>query len=447
MLGHPRGLPLLFMTEMWERFSFYGMRVILVLYMVGKTSEGGMGWTEEHALQLYGTYIGLAYLTPLIGGYLADRFLGQRISAMFGGFLMAIGHFLLAFNGTTTFYSGLACIVIGNGFFKPCLTSILGGLYKEGDSRRDGGYSIFYMGINLGSLIGTGLCSWLHVNYGFDYGFIAAGFAMVLGLSIFGFGAKKSLGDIGLRPNKVEATKIQDKPLTHVDKKRILGLTVLIGLCLVFMVAWDQTGGLLILFAQKHTDRLVGGWEIPAGWFYSLNPLTIVLFAPLISLLWSKLGQRKRDLSVGRKFSLGFWLAGISFFLMVLAPNSMSAGSKVNPLWLVGHYFFITITELCILPVLWSAVSKFAPKKYLASLMALALCSIGIGSKIANTIGSYINQWGSQQIFLGLTILMVAFGLITLAIDRWLQAYADLDESIDADAPVTAELEEAKTAM
>lgn len=418
MLGHPKGLFMLFSTEMWERFSFYGMRAILVLYIIGKASSGGLGWSNTDALQLYGTYLGLAYMTPLLGGWIADRFIGQRAAVMLGGILMATGHFLIAFNDLTAFYTALGLIALGNGFFKPCVTSILGGLYSEEDTRRDSAYSIFYMGINVGALLGAFIAGWLQVQYGFDYGFTAAGFGMLMGLFIFWYASKTCLGDVGKRPPRKIAENIVKQPLTKLEKNRIAVIFIVTVIQILYVMAYEQGGGLLTIYADQSTDRIVGGWEVPTSWFIGLNPLFIILFAPVLSVLWGALGKRGKDFSFVTKFGLGFILTGIGFLLLVAVGPQLSAGKLTHPLVMVAFYAFYTLAELMLFPVFWSAVSRLAPARYISLLMAVALSSLGLGSKLAGTVGSYVDAWGSQQVFFVIMTTMFVFGGVCLVLNK-----------------------------
>lgn len=409
--AQPKGLYLLFMTETWERFSFYAMRALLVLYMTAMIEHGGLGWTNEHALKIYGYYLGFAYITPVLGGFLADSFLGQRRSIMIGGFLMAAGHALMAVNSLTAFYSALFLISLGNGFFKPNVTSILGGLYEPNDARRDAGYSIFYMGINLGAVAAGFVSGRLHQLYGFDSAFMAAAIAMVMGIFVFWWGQQKNyLGDAGL--SKTAETKQQTKQsLTDVDVDRIGVISVLSLAVFFFIIAFEQAGGLLNLFAAKWTDRNFFGVEVPAAYFQSLNPIFVVLFSPIVSWLWTRLGSKNPFMSM--KVSIGLFLTAASFALlwMVTPCDVLETECGCHSFWLIPFQALATAGEICILPVVWSAVSKLAPRHYLSSLMALSLFAVGAGGWVAGSIGSMVDAMGPSSIF-----SMIAFICMVMAV-------------------------------
>ncbi len=430
LFGHPKGLFVLFLTEMWERFGFYGMRGLLVLYMITTSQDGGLGWSKGDALSMYGTYLAAAWLMPLIGGVLADRWIGPRRAIIFGGIMMSAGFFLLTVHDLTTFYVGLGLLAIGVGFFKPCVTTIVGDLYEKDDPRRDGGFSLFYMGINTGAVLAGVTCGSLAVNYGYSYGFAAAGFGMILGLVVFIFG-KKHLGQAGLLAKKTEASELARKqPLSAGEKSRVW---VVIGLSLfivLFTAAYEQAGGLINIYAHEYTNRTVGGWEVPTAWFQSLNPFFIIMFAPVLSALWMKLG--KKDPSVGSKLAIGFGLTSLAFVMMVCASVGQGADATVKASmgWLICFNILQTIGELCVYPVIWSNVTKLAPKHLVATLMAVSLAAIGLGSKVAGMIGSYIEQSGPQQIFMGLVISMGLFAVVAFFFGRKLEKVRKTADSL-----------------
>jgi POT family proton-dependent oligopeptide transporter len=295
LFGHPKGLFLLFSTEMWERFSYYGMRALLILTLVAATESAnpGFGMTNGDALILYGYYTGLVYAATLVGGAVADNLLGQRRSILLGGTLMAIGQFTL-FAATphslSLFYVGLGFIICGNGLFKPNISAIVGDLYPQGDARRDGGFTIFYMGINLGAFIAPLITSTLGESdsWGWRYGYLAAGIGMTISVLLQLLLAQKYLGDLGKIPGRLAARSAsgQPQPLTKVEFDRLRVILFLFIFVTMFWLAFEQAGGLMSLFAAEHTDRMVGSFEIPAGWFQSLNPLFILSFAPLFAWLW-----------------------------------------------------------------------------------------------------------------------------------------------------------------
>ena len=427
MFGQPKALFYLSSTEMWERFSYYGMRAILVLYMIAQAGDHGLGWDTSKALQIYGLYTCAAWLLPLVGGVLADRYLGQRLAIMLGSVIIASGHFLLAIPSISAFYAGLTCIAVGTGFFKPCVTSILGGLYGENDGRRDAAYSIFYMGINLGSIIGSLATGWLQVTYNFHYGFSAAGFGMILSMAIFWY-ARRFLGELGKMPSRKRASSVEREPLTPLEKRRAMLVLLLALLQILYFMAYEQAGGLLTIYAYQLTDRHIMGWEVPASWFTALNSFFIILFAPLMSALWSYLGRLGKDPSIVVKIALGFLLTGVAFVLLLPPTFAVEAnpGTKVGMVWLVLFYAIYTLAELFVIPMVWSTVSKLAPARYLSLLMGVVLASIGVGSYLAGYVGSFVSQLGAGQIFTGITCVMFGFGIFCLLSNRRLMALSEM---------------------
>ena len=396
MLGHPKGLFLLFTTELWERFSYYAMRAILVLYLVDKVqSEGGhgLGWNQADAISLYGTFTGLVYFTPLIGGWLADNVLGQRKSIMIGGALMALGQFTLAFPHsmilgmeTEIFYLGLFTLIVGNGLFKPNISTMVGDLYEEGDHRRDGAFTIFYMGINVGAFLSGIVVGSIVAYYDGNYqvGFLTAGIGMVLSLIIQLVFAQKLLGDIGTVPAaKLEKArneaqgKTSSEPLTKIERDRIKVIMVMGLFTIIFWAGFEQAGGLMNLFTNDFTDRMIGSWEVPTTWFQSLNAMFIVIFAPVIASIWIRMGKNEPNSPI--KFALGLFFLAVGFLFMMGAVVEMGGDPTVKSSmwWLVGAYFFHTIGELCLSPIGLSMVTKLAPLR-LASLMMGAMVPISL---------------------------------------------------------------------
>ncbi|WP_354625803.1 peptide MFS transporter [Psychromonas sp. MME2] len=439
LLGHPKGLFLLFSTELWERFSYYAMRAILVLYMVDQVgSQGGhgLGWTQQEALSLYGTFTGLVFLTPLIGGWLADTYLGQRKAIYIGGALMAVGQFMLGTPHawipgmeTVMFYLGLGALIIGNGLFKPNVSTMVGDLYKEGDNRRDGAFTIFYMGINLGAFLSGIVVGYVVTAFGGSYqaGFICAGIGMILSLIIQFFFAQKLLGDIGTVP----AAKIaQDKnlkngatiktPLTKIERDRIKVIMVMGLFTIIFWAGFEQAGGLMNLFTNNFTDRMIGSWEVPTAWFQSLNALFIVVFAPVIASIWIRLG--KNEPNSPAKFALGLILLGVGFLFMIGAVVQMNGdhNAKSSMLWLVGAYFFHTMGELCLSPIGLSMVTKLAPLRIASLMMGAWFLFIAIANKVAGVVGALIGHSdavedqlaNAMSIFAGIAITAAVSGII-----------------------------------
>ncbi|HEY0096527.1 MAG TPA: peptide MFS transporter, partial [Archangium sp.] len=344
--GHPKGLYLLFTTEMWERMSYYGMRALLVLYMVGATDKGGFGWSQSKALQIFGIYTGLVYATPVLGGFLADRYLGQRLSVTLGGILMMLGQFVLAMPGNSEalFYSGLGLLVVGNGFFKPNISTMVGGLYAPGDSRRDGAFTIFYIGINVGAFLASLVCGTLGEKYGWPWGFGSAGVGMALGVVVFLLLGNRLLGDVGKSPSKV--VRQDGKPaapaaaLSRAEVDRIVVIFVLALFVVFFWAAFEQAGGLMNLYTDAKVDRHLFGWEVPTTWFQAINPIFIIGLGPIFAEAWTNLGRRGKDPSIPAKMAMGLLLLSFGFVFMLGASKQSAADGKAAMIWVVAAYFF-----------------------------------------------------------------------------------------------------------
>jgi len=469
-LGHPKGLFLLFSTELWERFSYYAMRAILVLYLVDQVqSEGGhgLGFSNTDALRLYAWFTGLVYITPLIGGWLADNFLGQRKAIIYGGTLMAAGQFML---GTphawipgmelAVFYLGLAVLVAGNGLFKPNISTMVGDLYAAGDQRRDGAFTVFYMGINIGAflsglVVGAVVAAW---GGNWQAGFICAGIGMLLSLVVQALWAQKLLGDIGREPaaqrDRRENSFIGGRRagLTPVERDRMKVILVLGLFTIIFWAGFEQAGGLMNIYTHDFTHRVIGGFEIPTTWFQSLNPLFIVVFAPVIAAVWVKLGPREPNSPV--KFALGLALLGIGFLFMVGAvlEQGGDAAVKTSMMWLVGAYFFHTMGELCLSPIGLSMVTKLAPLRLASLIMGAWFGFIAMANYLAGFIGSLIGHGdatsqvdNAMSIFGGLAAAAILSGLLLYFLaDRlvcWMHGAEDrinLDHTVDDQVIVTA---------
>lgn len=378
--SHPKGLYLLFGVEMWERFSYYGMRALLMLYMLK-----ALQFSTQEAGSVYGWYTGLVYLTPLLGGYLADRYLGQRACILIGGILMALGHFAMAFESLPFFYSALGLLILGNGFFKPNISTVVGQLYEKNDPRRDGAFTIFYMGINLGAFFSPLVCSTLGEKVGWHYGFAAAGVGMVAGLLMYMWGQKKYLGNCGLAMSKSQRDQANSAPLSKVEKQRIAVIFILTLFSVFFWAAFEQAGSSLTIFADRSTDRVIPwlNWEMPAGYFQSLNPLFIFILAPLFSNMWVGLAGRNLNPSAPVKFAIALVLLAVGFVFMIPAAKLFLASGPVSLFWLVGVYFLHTLGELCLSPVGLSVVSRLAPLQFGSLLMGVWL----MGSFAANFVG------------------------------------------------------------
>ncbi|ELV8755941.1 peptide MFS transporter [Vibrio vulnificus] len=433
--GHPRGLFLLFGTELWERFSYYAMRAILVLYLTDTTINGGLGWSTKDALDLYGTYTGLVYITPLIGGYLADNYLGQRRSILVGGALMAIGQFTLALPADAlglgslhTFYLGLALLIAGNGLFKPNISTMVGDLYQEGDNRRDGAFTIFYMGINLGALIAGVVSGSVTTEFGWKAGFVAAGIGMLISLVMQMALAQSWLGDIGREPAAKRDLAIkksaQKEALTKEEVDRIKVILVMSLFTIVFWAGFEQAGGLMNIYTQQYTDRMIGSFEIPAAWFQSLNPFFIITLAPVLAVLWVKLGKREPNSPV--KFALAMFFLALGFLCMVGAVVEQSGDTsvKTSMLWLVGAFFFHTLGELCLSPIGLSLVTKLAPFRLASLMMGAWFGCNAIANYVAGYVGSHVGELGAMAIFSGIAVTATVSGVILLLFSnqlvRWM---------------------------
>lgn len=446
---HPAGLRLLFFTEMWERFSYYGMRGLLILYLTKSLVEGGLGFSEDNAGLIYGVYTGLVYLTPIIGGWLADNYLGQRRSITIGGILMALGQFALASNmGLTTFYLGLGLLIIGNGFFKPNISIVVGQLYDNKDPRKDGAFNIFYMGINLGALLAPLVCGFLAedffatketlsdgstriTQYAFQYGFLAAGIGMTIGQIMFNGLAAKYLGDKGLRPqNKnvaagdiVDGMSADTKGLSKEEKDRTWVIIILVAFVTFFWAGFEQAGGTFSLYTDKYINRTVSDFLIPTSWFQSVNPLFIVMLAPLFTVLWAKMAKGNREPSTPVKMGLGMILLGLGFLLMVGAVLERGeAGTneaiKANINWMLGTYLIHTCGELCLSPIGLSMVTKLAPVKLASLLMGVWFLSSFIANNLAGLTVGIVNELGAMTIFAGIAGFTILMGFVLIALNK-----------------------------
>jgi len=397
----PDGLYLLFSVEMWERFSYYGMRALLVLYLVGS-----LGWSKERAADLYGNYTMLVYLTPLIGGYLADRFIGTHRSMVIGAVLITLGHFTLALPGVNAFFIGIGLIIIGTGFFKSNVSTMVGQLYTENDRRRDAGFTVFYMGINMGAFIGQIVCGSLAEDprLGWHYGFGAAGVGMTLGLIAYLRNKRNVLGDIGERPTgqtrqKTSETENKGAPLSQIEQHGVAAIFILLFFNVFFWLAFEQAGSSMNFFASERTDRLVLGYSVPAAWFQSINPLVIIVFAPVFARLWGYLARKQLEPSTPVKMAMALCLLGLGFVFMVFAARASDGGVKVSPLWLIAAYTCHTFGELCLSPVGLSMVTKLAPVRIASLLMGSWFLSSAIAHKIGGTIAASVERIERGEVF------------------------------------------------
>jgi len=395
LFGHPVGLYVLFFTEMWERFSYYGMRAILVLYLVTETKEinPGLGWTDGDALALYGWYTMMVYVMSVPGGYIADKFLGQKRSVLIGGILLLIGHSTLAIEQMWAFYTGLVFIVLGVGMLKPNISTMVGGLYKQGDIRRDQGFTIFYIGINVGAFLSSLIVGYVGEVHGWHYG--------------FGLAGKK---------------EVMKAPLTKVEKDRIAVLLISFLLVILFWGAFEQAGGLMNIYTMENTDRFIGDWQVPASWFQSINAMFIIFFGTSVALFWANRKLKGKVSSSLFKMIVGLVIMGVGFFFMTGATAQYESTGSSAMYWLVFAYLFHTIGELCLSPVALSFVTKLAPVKYASIMMGIYFAMTGFGSKLAGLLGEWSSSLGAFTIFTGIAVTCVGVGAIVLMLRPKLEA-------------------------
>lgn len=395
-LGHPVGLYILFFTEMWERFSYYGMRGILTLYIAASATgvDPGLGWSNKDALWLYGWYTMLVYVASIPGGWIADKFLGQKKTVLWGGILLCLGHGTLAIPQDWAFFTGLALIILGVGGLKPNISTMVGGLYKEGDIRRDSGFTIFYIGINIGAFLSSITVGLVAYYYGWHYGFGLAGIGMLLGQIVYMAGQKhlKGVGEhIGSADSGIDP-EIAKRPLTKIEKDRVIVLLISFLIVVVFWGAFEQAGGLMNLYTDAKVDRFIGlSWleEIPAAVFQSLNAGFIIIFGTIVAAFWAKMKRKGRESSSLFKMAIGTIVMGLGYVFMMFASQEASseAFGKAAMIWIVLAYLFHTLGELSTSPVSLSFITKLAPMKYASLMMGVYFAATGFGNKLAGSIG------------------------------------------------------------
>ena len=460
--GHPRGLATLYFTEMWERFSYYGMRALLILFMTASVEKGGLGFTDSKSGAIYGLYTAMVYMVSLPGGWIADRILGQRKSVLYGGIVIACGHFCMAMPGLTLFYIGLGLIVIGTGLLKPNISTMVGALYTPEDNRRDAGFSIFYMGINLGAFLSPLVCGYVGEKINWHWGFGLAGIGMTIGLIQYVMGAKY-LGTAGLYPAPAEspeaAAKLKRNLLlgvgiaaalialttlvlpvtaqgvsdaggvlllvvtfatfawliffadaTPVERKRFVVIFVLFLAASLFWSAFEQAGSTLNLFADRSTAKVIFGFEYPASWFQSVNSLFIITLAPVLAWVWIRLG--KLEPSIPAKFSLGLIFVGLGFLVMAGGALAASNGVQVSSVYLWVCYLLHTIGELCLSPVGLSAMTKLAPVRFVGLMMGVWFLASAVGNYIGGRLASLYGSFGVPSLFGIVAAFCIALGLV-----------------------------------
>ena len=456
-LGHPPGLFILFFTEMWERFSYYGMRSLLVLYMVNhlflkpdvgkevlgfnfikgllESAFGPLG-PQPLSSQIYGLYTALVYATPFFGGLLADRLLGQRRTVILGAVLMAIGHFLMAVE--SLFFPALMFLILGNGAFKPNISTQVGGLYPEGDSRRDRAFTIFYMGINLGAFFSPLVCGTLGQTVGWHYGFGAAGVGMVVGLIVYLSGQKYLAPDQIMKlkaeraaqaalainePESAKVKKVQDaaaaRPgfwgrfggsLSADEWKRVLAVVVLCAINVIFWGVYEQQGNTMQLWADRNTNWHFLGFNIPSTWYQAFNPFMIFIFAPLLNQFWAWQAKSRNEPSSVVKMGIGCLLVGLSYVVMIAAAQGTGPDDRRTVMWLVGMTFIITIGELYLSPIGLSFVTKVAPAKIVSMMMGVWFLANFFGNYLSGYLGTFWEKMPRESYFLLLTVLGVVAG-------------------------------------
>jgi len=473
--GQPLGLATLFFTEMWERFSFYGIRPLLILFMTAALAKGGFGFDRATASSIVGIYASSVYLSSLPGGWIADRWLGLQRSVWCGGIFIALGHLsigLSAFFARSAFFVGLVLIVIGTGLLKPNISAIVGDLYPEGGARRDAGFSIYYTGINLGAFLAPLVTGFLGERVDWHWGFASAGFGMLFGLITFRLMAPRTLGPIGLRPNgtlqeqgrvrslsfvllgivvlvtvlsivgvvRIDAVKVAENfaviilslallyfgylfffaGLTGDEKKRVLVIIVLFAFATIFWSAFEQAPTSLNLFARDFTDRHVFGWEMPTTWLQAFNSIFVILLAPVFGILWLSLGKRDRNPSSPAKFAFGLVCAGLGFLIMVRAANLVIVGgaaTRVSCWWLIMSYLFQTFGELTLSPVGLSSMTKLAPRKFVGQMMGIWFMASALGNLIAGIVGGNVdpNKLGQMPLLFQRTAMSLFIAAVVCA--------------------------------
>jgi POT family proton-dependent oligopeptide transporter len=413
--GHPRGLATCFFTEMWERFSYYGMRALLILYMVGSTQKPGLGFSTEKSAQIYGLYTMLVYLMGVPGGWVADRFLGHYRAVFIGGVIIAAGHFSMAFPSLGTFYLGLGLIIIGTGLLKPNVSTIVGTLYTRDDQRRDAGFSMFYMGINLGAFIAPLVTGWLGQKINWHAGFAAAGVGMVFGLIQYVAG-RKYLTPVEQHETPVtmavENAIAPKAPFTREEWGRIFSAVILTLFALIFWAGFEQAGSSLNLFADQATRLTVFGYTYPSSWFQSVEPLFVIIFSPIFAAIWLALARRSKEPSSPAKFTLGLFFLSLSFLMIVPAAKYFQqAHERVSPMWLVGLYFLQMLGELCLSPVGLSMVTKLSPARIVGLMMGVWFFATAMGNYVAGWVAGLVGSRPFSEVFM---IAFVTSAVVTL---------------------------------
>ena len=471
--GHPRGLSTLFFTEMWERFSYYGMRALLLLYMTAPIAAGGLGFDAAQGGAVYGLYTSMVYMATLPGGWIADRLIGQRRAVLYGGILIASGHFSMAVPSMATFYLGLFLIVIGTGLLKGNVSVIVGQLYAPADIRRDAGFSIFYMGINLGAFLAPLVCGYLGQQISWHMGFAAAGVGMLIGVIQYVMGSK-SLGDAGMRPAPaaspeaaatlkrqaqiwgavivallvvigvgtytgmlpITATQVADAAgvflllvivgffgwlffssgWTREERNRLYVIGVLFLAASLFWSVFEQAGSTLNLFADRNTHNEVLGYAYPSSWFQSVNSLFIFALAPVFAWLWIRLASQGREPSSPAKFAFGLIFVGLGFAILIPPARMSEQGALVSPSWLIATYFLHTVGELVLSPVGLSAMTRLAPVRIAGLMMGVWFLASSVGNFIGGRVAGFYEAWALPSLFGAVAAFAIGAGVILFAL-------------------------------
>ena len=478
-LKHPAGLKTLFFTEMWERMSYYGMRGILVLFMTASISDGGLNFTNISASAVYGIYAALVYLATLPGGWIGDNILGQQKTILYGGIIIMLGHLSLAIPGINSFYIGLILVVLGTGLLKPNISAMVGNLYEDNEGMKQSGFTIFYMAINLGSILGFFICGYLGENVGWHYGFGAAGIGMAFGLLQYIYNIKLLDGN-GSKPfNKINLKtknkykkiitgvlgliflitilglfgvwKINPVPLANIltaiitlislsyffyiftfggldkdEKKKVFMIFVLFLGAALFWSGFDQAGSSFSIFAKEYTNRIIFGWEYPASWLQILNPLFVVILSPFMSYLWISLGKKMLDPSLPFKFGLGLIFMAIGFLVIAIGAQIALDEGRAGAQWLLITYLVHTIGELTLSPIGLSAISSLSPKKYLGQMMGIWFLASSLGAIIAGLLSGQATNEGlasMPSLFNQIAVTASVFGLVLIIIARPLHQF------------------------
>jgi len=434
LLGHPKGLFVLFLTEMWERFSFYGMRAILVLFLIDRV-HGGFGWSENTALSLYGIYLMMAYLLAIPGGFLADHYTGQIAAVLLGAGLQCVGYILLILKYESLLMPALGLIALGTGLLKPNISTMVGGLYEKRDPRRDSGFTIFYMGISAGMMLASFVVGTVGEVYGWEYGFGLAVVGNLLSIATFWWG-KKHLATPTSKP-RTGARKRGTKNLmlTGEEKDRLLLVCIALIAACIFYIALEQSGGLMTLYAENYTDRYVYDRELPASIFTGLTPAFIILLGPVVALIWMRLAKRSQRINAIFKMGVANIIIGLGVLCMVGASwQKQTSPTGQSPLyWLVGAYFIYAIGDLCLSPVILSFLTRVAPRRLKAVMTGTYFATLGIASFLAGKLGEQSGTLGELTIFALVTAMTILLGIPFIIFNRPLMVLAHGSADVDED--------------